>query len=45
MLKYVGIKGNIVSETYIQIVQKIVIMYTYMYTYIYRECTNVAKCE
>ena len=47
MLKYVGVKGNVVSVTYFPIVQKIliivVIIRTYVYTYIWRECTNVAK--
>lgn len=47
MLKYAGVKGNVVSVTYFQIVQKILIIYviirTYVCTYIWRECTDVAK--
>lgn len=47
MPKYARVKGNVVSVTYFQIVQKILIIYviicTYVYTYIWRECTNAAK--
>ena len=42
MLKYVGIKGNIVSATSFQVVRKIII---YIYTYVYIQREREWKCS